>query len=63
MERIDTRVRERLYVRIDESTDLTYEDQVMTEEDARDINEKLAADGEPFRWRAYAERGTDCAAA
>lgn len=63
MNGLDTRVRARLYVRIDEETGLAYEDQAMTEEDARDINEKLAADGEPFRWRAYAERAGDAVAA
>jgi hypothetical protein len=62
---VDTRDRARLYARIDESSEpeLVYEDRLMTPEHAAGVNEKLAADGEPYRWRAYGSREGDSVAA
>lgn len=40
-------------------TDELKQDEFLTEEDAQDLNEKLAADGSEYRWIEWAEQ--ECA--
>lgn len=49
-------LRPRRYVRMSTETEQLFEDVVMTPEDAGDVNEKLAADGERYRWVPYGTR-------
>lgn len=53
----------RRYVRIDTENGDVYEDDFFTEDEVININQKLAADGEPDRWLPYAERAGDSVAA
>ena len=49
----------RHYVLLDTETEELKQDEFLTEEDAQDINEKLAADGSPYRWIPWEEQ--ECA--
>ena len=51
----DTSVAPRRYVRINMNSDALLEDEMFTPEDARDANERLAADGSIYRWIPFAD--------
>jgi len=55
----DTTVEPHRFVLLNIKTDELYQDEILTEEDARDINEKYAADGSEYRWIPWAEQ--ECA--
>lgn len=59
---LDTSVRELLYARVHKFTSIVFEEEMMPEVDAIDRNERLAADGSPYRWLPYGTREGDLAA-
>lgn len=55
--------RSKRYVRINTETGDVYQDDFFTEDEAANINQKLAADGDPVRWLPYGQREGDSVAA
>ena len=51
-----------LYVKIHTTTNELFEEEEMLAEDAVDRNERLAADGSPYRWLPYGSREEEVAA-
>ena len=59
---LDTRICEKLYARVNQDTDIVYEEIEMNEDVAVNKNAKLAAAGQSDRWLPYGTGEGDLAA-